>query len=188
MTHNFTIGFLVEGYIDKAVIEVLAERLLGAGPRAEDYYFRVVSMGGKAAVPWAWSTVLAMLDEDRDQHVVLVLDADTTEPERIESQRARIEAMLADHNLESDEVSICFAVPTIEAWLLSTYEAKPEAIANAKQTLHTHLKIDRLTPEGAAIAARGLDLVLARQRAPSFNHFAETLDRIIKNLDELSAA
>jgi hypothetical protein len=178
-----TIGFVVEGNIDKMVVEALTPRVTGGAYRAQ-----IVRIGGPIAVRWAYSTVLMLLEEKRCPHVVLLLDSDSAFPSQIERRRREVEAMLEEHRLGSDEVSVCLAVPQIEAWLLAAYEESPEEHENPKLALFKHLDAKARTPEGLAEVARSLDIEVASKRSPSFDQFVRILRRIAERLAQAPAA
>jgi hypothetical protein len=177
------IGFVVESDVDKAVVEALAPRLLG-----DSFHAYAVRLGGAIAVRWAYSTVLALLEEKQYPHVVLLLDADSTYKPEIERRGREIQAMLDEHDLDSDAVSVCLAVPEIEAWLLAEYEERPEERQDPKVALLQHIKARRLVAPLAADLARKLDIARARARSPSFDDFARTLERASRRLDQAPAA
>lgn len=180
---NKTIGFVVEGSIDKAVVEALTPRVTGGAHQAF-----AVRIGGRIALRWAYSTVLMLLEEKRCPHVVMLLDADSSIPSQVDRRRREIEAMLEEHHLGRDEVSVCFAVPEIEAWLLAAYEEAPEQNENPKLALARHLHARPRTPEEVADLAHTLDIELAIKRSPSFEEFVRTLRRIAERLAQAPAA
>ena len=177
------IGFVVEGDLDKAFVEALTPRLLGEAFRAY-----AVRIGGRMAVRWAYSTVLMLLEEKHYPHVVLLLDADTSLEPQIQRRRREIEEMLKEHHLAGEDVSVCLAVPQIEAWLLAEYEDRPEESKDPKRSLMEHLQANRLAPTMVNDLARTLDLAKARARSPSFDAFARTLERVAHKLDQAPAA
>ena len=166
------IGFIVEGDTDKSVVETVARHLLGP-----NFHVHAVRLGGKAALPWAYATALRLLGDKGYAHIVVVLDADVSndDPETIERLAWQVRDQFRTHGLE-DSTSICIAVPSIEAWLLSAYVEQPEAVLDPKPDLVRHLGVPALSPEVAERAARALDLTLARSRSPNFDHFARTLE------------
>src|SRR5262245_20125869 len=99
------IGFIVEGDSDKAIVEALGRRLLG-----KDFELFPVRLGNTIALPWAYATVLTLLEEKHCQHVILVLDADAVLERDVERKRCDIESMLIQHRLEKDEFTVCLAV------------------------------------------------------------------------------
>jgi hypothetical protein len=177
------IGFIVEGDVDKAVVETLARRLLGEAFRAY-----AVRLGGAIAVRWAYSTVLMLLEEKHYQHVVLVLDADSSIKAELDRKRREIQVMLDQHDLGSEVVSVCLAVPEIEAWLLAAYVDRPEESVDPRGDLATLLQVRRLLPEKAAEIARELDIKKARSRSPSFDEFARLLEALAERLRQAPAA
>jgi hypothetical protein len=168
------IGFIVEGDLDRSIVEALVLRLL-AGKPFEPQFVRV---GGKAAFSSAYVTALKLLDSGRYEHVIVLFDADTVEPAEIEWQRERIEVTLRQHQLGPEDVSVCVAVPAIEAWLLTRYLdlEKPESLPNVKEELGRRLGGMCITPSRAARLAEELDLDLARRRATSFRQFADKVE------------
>ncbi len=177
------IGFVVEGDVDKAIVETLVPRLLGERFRAY-----AVRLGGSIAVRWAYSTVLTLLQEKHYPHVVLLLDADSSLKPQVDRKRREIEAMFEEHRLGSDDVSVCFAVPEIEAWLLAGYEDRPEESTDPKSKLMEHMRARRLVPARVIDVARTLDIEKARSRSPSFDEFVRTLERVAHRLDQAPAA
>ncbi len=91
-----------------------------------------------------------------------------------EHQRIQIESMMRAHQFTPQEVSVCLAVQTIEAWLLAQHDPNPEMHANAKNVLKE--REGRL--DGAVISrlANDLDIQLARKRSPSLNRFVSILE------------
>jgi hypothetical protein len=173
------IGFIVEGDLDRSIVEPLALRLLAGKPFAPQF----IRVGGKAAFSSAYVTALKLLDRRRYEHVIVLFDADTIEPADIEWQREHIEQTLRQHQLGPEDVSVCVAVPAIEAWLLTRYLENPESLADAKEALARQLAGTRVTPSVAARLAEELDLELARRRATSFRQFADTLDFVTRRED-----
>jgi hypothetical protein len=167
------IGFVVEGDIDKVVVETLSHRLLGSAVRAYG-----VRLGGSMAVRWAYSTVLTLLEEKQYPHVVLLLDAGAVLEPEIDRKRKEIAAMLAEHDIGAEEVSVCLAVPQIEAWLLAEFEEHPEESEDPKQALMNRMNVRRLLPADVHQLARSLDIAKARSRSPSFDEFVRTLERV----------
>lgn len=177
------LGFVVEGDIDKVVVETLGGRLLGDAVRPY-----AVRLGGSMAVRWAYSTVLALLEEKRYPHVVLVLDADSVRETEVDRKQREIVAMLAEHDIGTDEVSVCLAVPEIEAWLLAEFEARPDENNDPKRALMEHMQVRRLVAADIFKLARALDITRARARSPSFDEFARTVERVGAKLAQASAA
>lgn len=132
--------------------------------------------------------MLAKLREAARVGRVFVLDADSTLEPQIERKRREIEAMLEEHRLGSDDVSVCFAVPQIEAWLLAEYEDRPEGSQDPRGQLLQHVQERRLASARAAELARTLDIAKARGRSPSFDEFARTLESVAQRLDRAPAA
>ncbi len=191
MVPKLKMGFLVEGDIDKPVVETLARRLLREGDlqlHEDDVHVHVVRSGGKSTLPWAYSTINFLLQNKKFDHVMVLLDADTRYPPELERQREKVERMFREHGLDDEEVSVCFATPELEAWLLAGQLEKPEETTDAKRDLCRALGITRLTPERAAEQARGLDLKEARRKAPSFEQFAQKIEAVAKRSRATSAA
>jgi hypothetical protein len=166
------IAFVVEGDPDKAVVEALAQRIW----RVPSERIRTVRLGGRAAIPWLWDTVLTLLEDKGYDHVVVLLDAhdDEEDPEEAASALvAEIKAELATHRIDEKRVSILLAVPVLEAWLLADREEQPE-VPDAKQRLHGIL--GRWSPDKLAEMVRDLDLDKARRRSPSLDAFLAALE------------
>lgn len=99
------IAFVVEGDTDKAVAEALARRVWRILPER----MRTVRLGGRAAVPWLWETVLTLLEEKGYDHVVVLLDADE-EHDHADDALDEIKAALASHHIDEKNVSVFLAV------------------------------------------------------------------------------
>jgi hypothetical protein len=177
------IGFVVEGSVDKALVEALAPRIFGAG-----FEVQAIRIGGAIALRWAYSTVLTLLEEKHCHHVILLLDAGAQEPSQIDRRKQQIVAMLEEHRLGSDDVSVCLAVPEIEAWLLAAYEERREERREPKAALLEHLGARRMLPDQAAEIARTLDIEKARTRSPSFDAFVRTLGGVAARFAQAPAA
>lgn len=167
------IAFVVEGDADKAVAEALARRVWRVLPER----MRTVRLGGRAAVPWLWETVLTLLEEKGYEHVVVLLDADdqSEDPEDAADLAADIKAALASHHIDEKKVSVFLAVPVLEAWLLAGTDERPEA-PDAKQRLRDLL--GRWSPDEAADVVKSLDLDRARRRSPSLDAFVAGLESL----------
>ena len=172
---TFKLAFIVEGDTDRVVVETLARQVWSAPPK-----IHTVRLGGKAAVPWVWSTVLALLDEKNYDHVVILLDADSTSPDDVEVQRAAIRAQLRQHHFGEEEVSIAFAVPELEAWLIADRAKEPERDSRAR----FEALFGGRTPEIIEQRARALNLDVARERSPSLDEFMRTLDALRHRVDK----
>lgn len=172
----FKLAFIVEGDLDRVVVETLARQIWSEAPPK----IHTVRLGGKAAVPWVWSTVLALLDEKDYDHVVIVLDADSASPDDVEVQRAAVRAQLGQHHLGEEEVSIVFAVPELEAWLIADHDEEPEHNSRAR----FEALFGRRTPSKMESRAQVLDLGVARERSPSLDAFVRTLDALRLRVDK----
>lgn len=188
MSKPLDIGFLVEGDIDKAVVETVGLRLLKKPLGDIDFDMNVVRLGGRAGIPWAWATVHAMLEEHGHDHVIVVLDADTIRQGRAANFRRNVQALLEQYHVSKDDASVCIAIPTIEAWLLAAYDEHPEQVENPKAKLCEILELEKLTAGKATELATALDIDLARKRAPSFDEFIKTVTKIAGHLRATSAA
>jgi len=188
MSEDLVIGFLVEGESDQAVVEALAVRLMKRKLGDREFFYNAVPMDGKSNLPWAHTIAVPMLEEDGYQHVIVVLDADTTHQGRAVHLRRNVEAMFARHQLGEDKVTVCLAVPAIEAWLLTAYEEHPDEVEDAKRKLCERLHVRTILPAQAAIAANKLDLDLARKRSQSFKEFADALTAIVDRLQKNASA
>jgi Domain of unknown function (DUF4276) len=177
------IGFIVEDAVDKAVVETLALRLLGA-----EFSVYAVRIGDPIAVRWAYSTALTLLDKKDYDYVFVLLDADSSLDNQIEQKRRKVEAVFEQHGLGEEKLSVFFAVPEIEAWLLAAYVEQPELSRDPQADLAKHTGERRLLPEHAAQLARSLDLTRARARAPSLDKFARALEHMAKELRRAPAA
>lgn len=163
------LAFVVEGDLDRAVVETLARRIWG-----HPVHLHTVRLGGKAAVPWLWSAAMPLLDEKGYDHVIVLLDADTTSRDDIVEQEDALKAQFAQHRLREDEVSLVLAVPEIEAWLIADEDAAPEEAPREKLTR----RYGHRTRELFAKRADALDLQVGRERSPSLNRFIETLEEL----------
>ncbi|HEU4410369.1 MAG TPA: DUF4276 family protein [Polyangiaceae bacterium] len=166
------IAFVVEGDADKAVVESLAKRIWQTPPER----VHTVRLGGRAAVPWLWATVLTLLDEKHYNHVVVLLDADTADGEKAADRVEELKAELLKHRITDDSVSIFLAVPELEAWLLAATEENPE-VPGAKQRLRAALP-EATSPDELARLASKLNLREARRRSPSLNTFLSALESL----------
>jgi ribosomal protein L30/L7E len=177
------IGFVVEGSTDKAIAEALALRIMGA--QVEPYVIRI---GGPIAWRWAHSTVLMLLEEKRCRHVVLLFDADAPQGPQVDRRRQEIEAMLDEHRLGKEEVSVCLAVQAVESWLLAAHDERPEEVAAPKAALLEHLGERSLTPEHSAELVGKLDIEKACDRSPSFSKFVSILRKVAEQSSQAPAA
>jgi hypothetical protein len=178
------IGFIVEGDTDKTIVESLARKIFG--PK---FHVHAVRRGGKAALTWAYTSALVLLEDKGYAHVIVVADADTTDPDDVERQRRRLEGIMSEHHLGPDVVTVCMAVPVIDAWLLARYYDAPETIPDPGKVLETELwQSLGETENELAQAVRDLDITLARRRSPSFDRFVSTLERLDKQLRAQSSA
>lgn len=166
--YDIKIAVLVEGDSDQRIVEALLQRVLDVDAKTS-----VIRFGGQAAVPWLHSTSMQLLREEHCSHVYILVDADTVEPEKIRKRKTTIEAPLRRHNLNDEEVSVHFAIPAIESWLLASYEPKPETVKNPKKRLVEIFREQHkaITPDTLAEETKALDISKARHRAPSLNAF-----------------
>jgi hypothetical protein len=162
------IGFILEGDSDRIIVETLARRIL-----SQNVGFDTVRLGGIAALPSAYTTVLLFLDNDY-HHVVLVIDADSRDESEYAWRKQSVEESLQRYHV-LEEVTICTAVPSIEAWLLAEYEPNPEQVANPKIALATHLGLTELSHNVIATLAQQLNIEKAKKRSKSFNNFVSKL-------------
>ncbi len=189
MEPKWKIGFIVEGDTDKPIVEEIAQRVLSPRFGAVPFKVHAVRLGSEIALPWAYSSVLALLDESAYDHVVIVLDADSVRTTDVERKKRRIDEMMREHSLTSDEVSVCLAVPEIEAWLLTEDLEEPENHPDPKSKLEEKLQNRKLTAERAGQLAKELDITRDRKRSPSLEQFVSTLERLAdKLLAQASAA
>jgi len=172
------LGFIVEGDFDKEVIETLAVRLLGAR-----FHVHTVRLGGKAALPWVWSTVLDLQARDYS-HVIILFDADVSSESEVERQRREVELNLQQHGA-AQNTSVCLAVPTIEAWLLSNEPMRPEARSDPKGVLEMHLGRP-LQPGDGARLADDLNIEQTRKNSRSFEQFFQALHALTKRPESTS--
>lgn len=170
------IGFIVEGDTDKTVVEAIARKLLPS-----TMTFHTVRLGGKAALPTAFTSVIVILSKGYD-HVVLLFDADTTQEELVERQKQEVEASLARHGVAS-HCTVCPVVRSIADWL---EQGDP---AGGKVTVARPLSLAERADREAAIqrASEALDLDLLRQRNPSFARFADVLASLAGRAAKVSA-
>lgn len=186
---KWKIGFIVEGDIDKAVVEAIARKVLSSRLEPDSLKVHAIRLGSRIALPWAYSSVLALLDEHEYQHVIIVLDADTSLRPEVERKKRRIEDMMRDHDLTPNEVSVCLVVPEIEAWLLAKHLLEPEKESDPKSKLGENLPNGKLTIDRAGQLAKELDINTARKRSPSLENFVASLERLAdKLLNQASAA
>ncbi len=165
----FKLAFVVEGTTDATVVETLVPRVWSPPPQVH-----AVRLGGKAAVPWIWSTVAALRDEKHYDHVVVLLDADSTAQDEIEEQHAALWAQLKRHRFTEEEVSVCFAVPELEAWLLADVEQQPERDPRTR----FEERFGRRSRRRVEQRASELDIAGARHASSSFDQFVKTLEAL----------
>lgn len=168
MREKTKLGFVVEGDTDRAILEALTRRLL-----PERFQTHFVRLGGKAALPWAYTTVLDFLQKGYS-HVFIVFDADTSDPAQVRRQREENLAILRRHGL-AEHVSLCIAVPEIEAWLLAGLQEGPEQAASPKRTVADRLGLTASNSVGWQRAAHELDLETAAARSASLSEFVREL-------------
>ncbi|HYO74302.1 MAG TPA: hypothetical protein VEU33_50335 [Archangium sp.] len=166
------LGFIVEGDFDKEVVETLAARLLG-----ERFHAHTVRLGGKAALPWVWSTVLDLQARDYS-HIIILVDADVSIESEVERQRREVEMNLQQHGAARN-TWVCLAVPTLGAWLLANGPARSEARSDPKGTLEMRLGRPLQPGDGARLADE-LDIELARKNSRSFDQFVQALHALPK--------
>jgi hypothetical protein len=189
MEPKWKVGFIVEGDIDKPVVEAIARKVLSSRLEPDSLKVHAIRLGSRIALPWAYSSVLALLDEHEYQHVIIVLDADTALRPEVERKKRRIEDMMREHDLTPNEVTVCLTVPQIEAWLLAEYFVEPEKESDPNSKLEEKLQIHKLTTERAGQLAKELDIKIARRRSPSLEQFVSTLEQLAdKLLTRASAA
>lgn len=163
------VGFVVEGNRDRFAVEALARRVWH-----DALHMHTVPLGGRASVPWLWSTVMTLLDEKDYDHVVVVLDADSTSEETIEYQREVLWQQLADHRVTEDEATIILAVPELESWLLSDQIEAPESSTRTDFAA----RFGGRDPALMAQVAERLDLEVGRKRSKSLDRFLSTLEAL----------
>jgi hypothetical protein len=142
------LGFLVEGDTDRLVVEAIARRILPRG-----ISFHTVRVGGKAALMSAYTSAIVLLSKGYD-HVILIFDADTQDPESVVKQQVAIETTLVDHHLQ-EKVTVVAAIPTVTAWL--------------------GISLDKLSTSDAARLASSLSISSAEANNPSIAHFGKLL-------------
>lgn len=179
---KWKIGFIVEGDIDKAVVEEIAQRILAMRLNSTPFKAYAVRLGGRLALRRAYSSVLALLDESEYDYVIVVLDADSTRNDDVERTTRQYEDMMRAHQLTQNEVSVCLAVPTIEAWLLPDTFGKPDEVADPKSELSANLGVPRLHADKARMLAKEVDIEKVRRRSPSFDKFAKALEHVADKL------
>lgn len=183
MTMERKIGLVVEGDIDKVVVETLGRRVLGEGVRVY-----AVRQGGNLATRHTWATVQMLLDEKGYEHVIVLVDSDSILRREIDRKRAALEEQLAQHGFTDAETSVCTADPEVEAWLLTHFSEHPEESRDPKGEVARRIGRDPLTSEDAARIAEQIDLAAARRRSPSLDTFVATLERIARRSQHAPAA
>lgn len=168
------IGFIVEGNTDRQIVEAMARQVLG-----ERFLISTVRLGGLAALPWAYTTVFKFIEKGYSK-IILVLDANSVDPEEIAEKKHRVEQSFREHALE-ERIEVCFATPVIESWLLAKFQENPEDESDPK----TALQRREVTLDFRGLIEQ-LDLVEARRRSPSLDEFLKVLE-VIKS-QELKAA
>lgn len=161
-------GFIVEGDTDKAIAETLIRRMLPSSIQ-----LHTVRLGGKIALPSAYTTVALFLDRGHE-HVFILFDTDSTIASVIARQRREVEAPLREHHL-LDRAAVCPVVPTIEAWLLAGMADQPDSVPDPKAELTRTLRIRPSDVGALARLATTIDLDLARRRNASFAEFTDAV-------------
>jgi hypothetical protein len=183
MSTERKIGLIVAGDIDKAVVEVLGHRVLGDSAR-----LHAVRLGGNFAAQHAWVMTQILLDEKGCEHVIVLIDADSTLSREVDRKRAALEAQLAQHDFTEDETSVCTADPEVEAWLLAHFHERPEDSRDPAGELARQLGVGRVTAADAARLAEEIDLTRARLRSPSLDTFLRALERVSRQSQHAPAA
>ena len=171
MEKKFKIGFIVEGTWDRIVVEAIARRVLPA-----ETIIHTVRLGGKIAWSTPHSSVVIFRAHDYS-HVVLVGDADCPPGEETGRQQQELEGMMRAHQFSADDVSVCLAVPTMEAWLLAPQDPHAEANSDPRKALADRENVPQLDEIIIARLAAELDIQLARSRSPSLNQFISILEQ-----------
>ncbi len=164
------LGFIVEGNSDRVVVEWIARELLPL-----ETHIRTVRLGSHAALPSAYTSVLTFVSKGYDQ-VVLVYDSDTTLPDAVSEQQRTAELSLNEHGL-LDRVSVCPAVPEIEAWLVAGIAELDPTVADPKELLRRFLGPSFFSGVDMDRLAAAFDVSLARRRSPSFSQFVEAIEQ-----------
>lgn len=164
------LGFIVEGDSDRIVVEWIARRLLP--PEAQ---VRTIRLGSRAALPTAFTSVLTFFAKDYDQ-VIVVFDSDSTLTEVVAEQQRDVELSLCERGL-LHRVSVCPAVPEIEAWIAAGIPELELPLENPKVSLLQLLRSPAIGANEVARLEGMFDLSLARQRSPSFSHFVEQIEQ-----------
>ena len=165
------LGFIVESTKDKMIVETLARRIL---PEAVQFY--TVRLGHRSGfVTSAYITAFKFLTK-LYAHVLVIFDTDSTDELEIENKYNHYEATFVKYGLTRD-VSLCPAVPQIEAWLLGHYIEHPELEADAKAKLADIMQADGVTD--LSQLAETADLDVMKKRSASFAQFVQTLQTVI---------
>jgi hypothetical protein len=162
------LAFIVEGDTDAKVIRSLVERIAPARTQ-----LGFVRAGGKIGILSAGPSVAILQGKGYD-HVFVVFDADSNDPNAVREQETRVSDMLRERGLTRG-VSVVPVVPTIEAWLLADIEEQPDSVADAKGRLSELQRTGRL-PESIERIATRLKLEQLRNRSPSFAAFAQMIE------------
>ena len=163
------IAFIVEGLSDKVVVETLARRLLPPGVA-----YHTVPLGGKAALPTAYVTVLELL-HNGFEHVFILFDSDSTRRSDIEDGVYEVAQTLGEHRISPELVTICPVVPEIETWLLANFKERPEIYRDIKMRLAEEMNRQRVTRDDYEKIAQVINLYHLRERSESFSFFADKL-------------
>ncbi|MBI1929050.1 hypothetical protein HYR99_32990 [Candidatus Poribacteria bacterium] len=168
---NVKLGFIVESHTDEIIVETLARCLL---PSTAHFY--TVPLGDKGGFYSAYTTVFKFLGKAYD-HVIVLFDTDSTDPVEIEERQRRYEAQFKKYGLDKD-VTLCPAVPQIEAWLLANYVEHPEQHAHPGEKLAEALQVKKLTEDCIKQLAQTADIDVMKNRNPSFAAFVKTLQTV----------
>ncbi|HFD40459.1 MAG TPA: hypothetical protein ENJ31_11510 [Anaerolineae bacterium] len=172
------LGFIVEGDTDRIIVESFAQRLLPEGWR-----FHTVRLGGKAALPWAYTTVLMFLEEGYE-HVIIVFDTDSLDEMEIARQKWEVVSTLEAHQV-AHQTTVCPAVPVIEAWLLDdTYDGWPESLMQPQAALARQLGVSQLSPPVIRRQAMTLNIERAARRNSSLQCFITAIRNITQRSHE----
>jgi len=175
------IGLVVSGDVDKVVAETLARRCVDNA----NIHIHAVRVGGVADRTVAMVARM-LLEEKNHDHVIVLLDTDSTLLREIERKRFTLESALTQEGLTTREFSVCPVVPEMEAWLLTEFSLNPEDSHDPKRDLAE--RVGRVTAEVATRLALGLNLVQARKRSSSLNEFVRTLEALASPAAQAPAA
>jgi hypothetical protein len=190
MTHEHSsapqpkLGFLVEGDVDKLLVEVLARKVASQLSPPVQPRLATVRLAGTPRVRKMISEILFLVDKGYTPAVV-VFDTDTVPPD---SYVAELESRLAANRVH-DLARLVPVIPCIEAWVLADEAAvqqvagkpPPSAAERADRTPKEVLEqwLGGWGPREQEQVAALLDPERIRLHDASFAHFEQLLQELL---------